>query len=562
MGIDPRFSNLAVQDQVIHSPSWGAAAFGPIYLLAMRAYAHALGLIVVIALLINAQLYPARLESLGWLPLAVLAVAWFASALGGKRVAWRTRRWRDFADFLACQRVWDRWGKGGLTVAAVLIALDWLLRTAAPPRGLRAREILASAIIVALGGAGAVATWWYVQQHRQRLHPWQRRGLRALAVASVLVCAAGVLALLNALYTPDAAALFLGASMLLAGMIGAVAAWQYGRRIPRRLWWLRPMLRLLVLPAAFVAAAGALAVLRTLRLPEAATTAVIVGIMALAVIVVAWPALWRDPQAAGQPLSGVLGKPPAPRRGVHLRTALDAVVLMARQPLLMLPFLVTVVIQGQLGAMAPLPGVPPEDPSIFSPQDLLRIVAQIWLVVIATGLLQTFAVAVVSHMAAQLELTQRISLGAALRRALIRLPALLGAYLVFFVRLVAGFLLLIIPGVVAVVRGALLTQAVILGKAGPFGAVRVSGELLRGHWWRMFFLLAVEFAVAAILISVLALGKVPRVGHYVATALEASWVAITLTLLYLRLGGPVGGTAPESAAASSTRSLKLPPAVP
>ncbi len=541
MGVGPHLPNLAVQDQIIHSPSWGAAAFGPIYLLAMRAYAHALGFIVVIVLLVIADLYPDHLESLEWLPLAVLAVAWFASALGGKRVAWRMRRWRDFGDFLACQRVWDRWGKGGLAVAAVLIALDWLLRTVAPPRGLRARQILEYAIIVALGGAGAVAAWWYVRQHRRRLRPSQRLGLRGLAVALALVCAASVFALLDALYKPDAADLSLGASMLLAGMIVAVAAWQYGRRTPRRLWCLRLILRLLVLPAAFVAAAGALAVLKTLRLPELASDAAPVTILVLAVIVVAWPALWRDPQAAGQTQGGVVDKPLAPR-GVHLRTALDAVVLMARQPLLMLPLLVTIVIQGQLSAVELAPYVPSQDPGISSPQDLLRIAARLWLVIITGGVLQTFAVAVVSHMAAQLELAQRMSLGAALRRALIRLPASLGAYLVFFVRLFAGFLLLIIPGVVAAVRGALLPQAVILGNAGPFAAVRVSGELLRGHWWRMFFLLAVEFAV--VLILVLSLGKVPHVGYYVATALEASWVAITLTLLYLRLGGPVWEPAP------------------
>ncbi len=157
------------------------------------------------------------------------------------------------------------------------------------------------------------------------------------------------------------------------------------------------------------------------------------------------------------------------------------------------------------------------------------------LVILAGGVLQTFTGAVASHMAAQIELAQRISPKAALRRALIRLPILLGAELALLVRVFAGLLLLIVPGIVAIVRGALLAQTVILGNAGPFGAIRISGELLRGHWWRMFFLLAVELAVAFGLSSVL--GKVPHVGDYIPAGLETSWVAVTLTLLYIRLGG-------------------------
>jgi hypothetical protein len=548
MGVGPHLPNLAVQDQVIHSPSWGAAAFGPAYLLAMRAYRHAGGLILAIVLFVAAQLYPDPLASLGQLPLVVLVAAWGATVVGGRRVAWRTRRWQDFADFLACQRAWDRWGKGGLAVAAVLIALDYLLRTAAPPRGLRAREILESAIMAAVGGVGAIGAWWYVRRHRERLRPWQRLGLRALVVVFALVCVLGVFSLLIALYLPDAADLTLGGSMFVGGVVAAIAAWQYGRRTARRLWWLRLLLRLLVLAGAFVAAAGALLVLRTLRLPEVAS-GVTVGItLLLGLILAAWPAAWRDQRAARQD-RGVEVRRPAPR-AVHLRTALDAVALMARRPVLILPLLVTVVIQRQV--MDLVPYVPGQDPELVNPLEFARPVVLFWLASIGTFMLHIFAVAIVSHIAAQLELARPVSPGAALRRALIRLPASLGAYLVFFVRLFVGFLLLIIPGIVAFVRGALLAQAVVLGYAGPFRAFPVSAELLRGHWWRMAFLLAVEAGLVAILS--LALGKVPPVGQYVAGALEATWVAVTLTLLYVRLGG---ATQPALASTLRVRALEM-----
>lgn len=53
----------------------------------------------------------------------------------------------------------------------------------------------------------------------------------------------------------------------------------------------------------------------------------------------------------------------------------------------------------------------------------------------------------------------------------------------------------------------------------------------------MFFLLAGEFVVALALSATL--GQVPHVGRYLAPGLVTSWIAVTLTLLYLRLGGPV-----------------------
>ncbi|MDI6771537.1 MAG: hypothetical protein QME77_03005 [bacterium] len=544
MGIDPHAPNLAVQDQVISGPSWGAAALGPLYLLAMRAHTHALGLTLAILLLAFARFHPERPESLEWILAAVLAAVWFASVVGGKRAAWSSRRWRDFADFLACQRTWDRWGKGVLAVALVLVGLDRLLRAAALHRWPGAGEILGEAVAVGLFGASAVAAWLYLRRHHGRIRPWQRYCLRTVAVASTLACVASASTMLDKLHLPDAADLLMGGSMFLAGLMVAATAWQYERRTLRRQWGLRLALRLAVLPAVFVAAAGALWVFKTLRLPEAVTDAAIGTILVLGVLAVAWPALWRDPQAVRQAQDEVMDRRPPPR-GVHLRAALDAVTLMARQPLLMLPLLVGAAIQGWLFSLVVLPDAQTPNPGALGPQGFLGLDSRFWYVTAAVAVLQTLATAMVSHMVAQLELARQISPGAALRKALIRLPALLGAEMTLFVRVFVGLVLLIIPGVVAFVRGALVVQAGVLGNAGPFRAIRISGELLRGHWWRMFFLLALEVAATILLTSTL--GKVPHVGQYVATGLGASWVAITLTLLYLRLGGPAWETAPAAA---------------
>ena len=78
----------AYRRHVIESPSYGAAFFNIIYLAAMRAWLH-----VLFALIMTAVFWPA---------------AWIIYGMYGKRIAWQTRRWRDFDDFLACQRAWTR----------------------------------------------------------------------------------------------------------------------------------------------------------------------------------------------------------------------------------------------------------------------------------------------------------------------------------------------------------------------------------------------------------------------------------------------------------------------
>jgi hypothetical protein len=196
---------------------------------------------------------------------------------------------------------------------------------------------------------------------------------------------------------------------------------------------------------------------------------------------------------------------------------------MARRPILMLPSLVALASQWLVdNAVAPY--LPPIDPGPARPPDFSLSVG---LVIIVATLLHALAVSVVSYSVAQLEGAQHISLGAALRSSLVRLPALIGAYVMLLLRVFAGFLLLVVPAVVAGV--------LVLGNANSFRAYGVSAELLRNHWWRMLAVLAAETIIAIVLEA--ALSVVPHVGVYVARTLAASWAAITLTLLYVRLGG-------------------------
>lgn len=98
--------------RVIESGSYGAAFFNWIYLLAMRAWGHA-----AIAFVFTMLVPPAT-----W-------IVWIVYGLYGKRIAWETRRWRDFDDFLACQRVWTRaavvWTVliGGIMLLGIVLAI-------------------------------------------------------------------------------------------------------------------------------------------------------------------------------------------------------------------------------------------------------------------------------------------------------------------------------------------------------------------------------------------------------------------------------------------------------
>jgi len=81
----------AYRRHVIESPSYGAAFFNWIYLLAMRAWGHA-ALAFVFSIIVSPTFW----------------IVWIVYGMYGKRIAWKTRQWRDFDDFLASQRAWTR----------------------------------------------------------------------------------------------------------------------------------------------------------------------------------------------------------------------------------------------------------------------------------------------------------------------------------------------------------------------------------------------------------------------------------------------------------------------
>jgi hypothetical protein len=127
-------------------------------------------------------------------------------------------------------------------------------------------------------------------------------------------------------------------------------------------------------------------------------------------------------------------------------------------------------------------------------------------------------------------------------RGLRVLPVVTATEVVATVLTFVGFLLIVIPGVIALLMLAVAAQAAALEDKGWIGALRSSRDLTDGHWGHVFALIVVQglIGLAALLVSrALPLGSSTGAAS-VATgiavnAAAASFGALTLALLYFDL---------------------------
>jgi hypothetical protein len=94
--------------------------------------------------------------------------------------------------------------------------------------------------------------------------------------------------------------------------------------------------------------------------------------------------------------------------------------------------------------------------------------------------------------------SMREALGLALGRLL---PALL-AGIAWWVVIMVGFILLLVPGFYLLGALCLWPACVFIGRAGPLQALQQSRELISGYWWRTTTILTVAFILVAVLSSV------------------------------------------------------------
>jgi hypothetical protein len=81
---------------------------------------------------------------------------------------------------------------------------------------------------------------------------------------------------------------------------------------------------------------------------------------------------------------------------------------------------------------------------------------------------------------------QEPTVGAALRLAAPRLPAALGAVVLYSLGVALGFVALVVPGVWLSVRWYFGAQAAVVDGLGPVDALRRSAEVVETRWWRTF----------------------------------------------------------------------------
>ena len=155
------------------------------------------------------------------------------------------------------------------------------------------------------------------------------------------------------------------------------------------------------------------------------------------------------------------------------------------------------------------------------------------------------------HLASALNLRVKSEISGAMRTALKRLAAMIGATLVLClvvvgVSLVVFFLLLIpflgiiaaivlVPvGMYFMVRWAFILQAVLVEGSGPVLALSRSSDLVKDNWWRTFGILFVIGVIAGVISFVLTLVLffVPVVGPIIAAIISTPIAVIGYTLLY------------------------------
>lgn len=132
-------------------------------------------------------------------------------------------------------------------------------------------------------------------------------------------------------------------------------------------------------------------------------------------------------------------------------------------------------------------------------------------------------------------ISPQVSINQVIGRAV---PLILGS-LLFFVIIMAGSLLLIIPGIYLGVRLGFMFYSMVLEELDPVAALKSSWDLVKGHWWTVFLpslLLVLMLLIPLVIIGLLLLAT--PIGGLVTTVLSTAWIPVFVvlyTLLYRTL---------------------------
>jgi len=163
----------------------------------------------------------------------------------------------------------------------------------------------------------------------------------------------------------------------------------------------------------------------------------------------------------------------------------------------------SVVIPGLLGSFS-VPFDPNADPTTSQVQTEAFQLASQLLGFVVTAILGALLAGAIVVIVGEAVLGRPVTAGAVWGKVRPRIWALLWCSLVVGVVPVLGLILFIAPGVWLWGAWALATPALVLEGLGPIKAIRRSYRLVKGAWWRTFFIRVLAWLIAAVVGGVIA----------------------------------------------------------
>ncbi len=141
-----------------------------------------------------------------------------------------------------------------------------------------------------------------------------------------------------------------------------------------------------------------------------------------------------------------------------------------------------------------------------------------------------------------------LSLGETVSAALPYLGSVAIASILASIGIAAGFVLVIVPGLILLTFWSLIVPEIVIGGAGPLEAFGRSWRAVRGYAWSVFgtyilvfLILVVGEIVLSVILSALPYGWRSFVSDLLVDTLVVPFIAAVLTLIYYRLTTAHGG---------------------
>lgn len=180
---------------------------------------------------------------------------------------------------------------------------------------------------------------------------------------------------------------------------------------------------------------------------------------------------------------------------------------------------------------------------------LIGAIASIPVAIIGVFLVQASLVRAVEDLR---DGTADLSIGATMSSVTARLGPVIVAGIVAGIAIAVGLVLLIIPGVILLTIWAVVVPVIVVENRGAFEAMSRSQELVKGHFMNVLGVIALAFLilfgfgiVLGLILSPLPDVAEAYIGDVISGSITAPFTAAVTTLLYFRLSGAKGGSAPQ-----------------